>query len=63
VVDGLSLILYGETPENPSPSVATALLPIIDQQGVEAGLEQYRTLKKEHAEEAGCRVPGYGIAY
>jgi tetratricopeptide (TPR) repeat protein len=48
---GIVDILYGETPASPKRSIAETLLEIIDEQGVETGVRQYRELSSSRPDE------------
>lgn len=47
VAEALTLLLYGETPPTPRRAIADVVAEVIDEAGVEAALDRYRTLRAD----------------
>lgn len=50
LMNGITQILYGEAAPEPVPSIATAIRPVVEAQGYEAALAEYRRLREAQPE-------------
>ncbi len=66
IASGILDVLYGRTPPAPKRSIAAALRPVIDSDGVDAALARYRSLKRDRPDaydfsEGELNLLGYAL--